>query len=58
MVMDEEKEILQECYDQLIEINERLHDLPEAKKINDRLDRIIRSLSEMIDEENDDDSWD
>jgi hypothetical protein len=58
VVMDEEKEILQECYDQLIEINERLHDLPEAKKINDRLDRIIRSLSEMIDEENDDDSWD
>lgn len=58
MVMDDEKEILQECYDQLIEVNERLHDVPGAKKINDRLDRMIRSLSEMIDEENDDDSWD
>lgn len=56
--MDDEKEILQECYDQLIEVNERLHDVPGAKKINDRLDRMIRSLSEMIDEENDDDSWD
>ncbi|MDC3298500.1 hypothetical protein OAU81_00350 [bacterium] len=55
--MNEEKEILQECYDQLIVVNESLHDIPRAKKINDRLDRMIRSLSEMIEGEDDDDSW-
>lgn len=58
MIMNEEKEILQECYDQLIVVNESLHDIPRAKKINDRLDRMIRSLSEMIEGEDDDDSWD
>ena len=56
MVMDEEKEIIQDCYDQLIDINEKLCDVPEAKKINDRLDRTIRMLGEML--EDDEDNWD
>ena len=53
--MDEENDILQECYDKLIEVNEQLCDVPGAKKINDRLDRLIRALSDLI--EVDEDSW-
>ena len=58
MVMESENEILQDCYDQLIEVSERLEDIPEAKKIIDRLDRMMRSLSELIDSEDDDNNWD
>lgn len=56
--MESENEILQDCYDQLIEVSERLEDIPEAKKIIDRLDRMMRSLSELIDSEDDDNNWD
>lgn len=54
--MDEENIILQECYDELIDITERLCDVPAAKKINDKLDRLIRTLGDLI--EDGEDNWD
>ena len=48
MIMDEENDILQECYDKLIEVNEQLCDVPGAKdqrqigSIDSRVERLDR----------------
>lgn len=60
--MDEEElKTLETVQEQLTDISEQLNDIIQAKKIADTIDRIVRSINDLIDQETSDeeadDSW-
>ena len=57
--MDEEELVtLETVQEQLTDISEQLNDIIQAKKIADKIDRIVRSINDLIDQETSDEEAD